>query len=164
MLIKFTKKDREALEAIARKRYYGNRARGIKNKRKFQKGIQPDIEGLYGEWAVCDSLGLARTGGDGPDDGFDIPFEGYTLDVKSSKHEKAHILVPYEKQLKSTHLVLAIVNEAKNAVWLAGGISVEEFYAKCKNMNFGYGRTQGLAQDGLTPWSDFVDRLEMNLD
>lgn len=164
MLVKFTKKDVEELEAVARKRYYGNRARGIKNKKKFHKGIRPDIEGLFGEWAVCDALGLPRTGGDGPDDGFDIVVNSYTLDVKSSSYEKAHILIPYDKRIKSTHLCLAIVNVDKRQVWLAGGITSDEFFNRCKNMNFGHGRTQGLAQKDLLKWEEFADRLENELD
>ena len=157
MIIKYDKAEQEAAYDAACERHYGHREKGTYEINKFHANrLRPDIEGVYGEWAVADLLGLDRPGNEKPDEGWDLEYGKDTIDVKSTSYKTGRLLVPTNRMPRCSHLALAIVDVKAGEVRLPGVIDTIAFEYIAKTVNYGRGDSLAVEQSDLRPWSEYL--------
>lgn len=158
MIIQYNKEEQEAIYDAACERYYGHREKGTYEINKFHANrLRPDHEGVYGEWAVADLLGVDRPGNEKVDEGWDVEWNGKNIDVKSTSYKTGRLLVPVNRPPSCTHLALAIVDLNNGTVRLPGLIDIVAFEYIAKTVNFGRGDSLAVEQDELVAWEKVLD-------
>lgn len=130
------------------------------NSFRWDTQIEANAEGMMGEWSVADSLGLSRPidiSGKS-DKGIDMRAGGLTLQVRSTGHQGGRLMSPLNRPVKADIAILTI-RAAPLAMWIVGGVTREEYKARGRVTDFGYGRTRYLEQDELQPWAELRPQL-----
>jgi hypothetical protein len=138
------------------------RDKGIVNyKRVDQKrdNFATAREGLTGEWAVSQYLGIPVNLENylGGDPGWDFEYCGFKVDVKTTRAK--YLLFQSHKSFKAD--VAILVRYHKDfIVEILGAITREEFIKKSQVKNLGYQDNYVVTQDQLTPIEEFKNARE----
>jgi len=130
---------------------------GVVNKTKVDQkrnNFELTKEGFMGEWAVSLTLNIPVNTDLylGPDAGYDLEFQGYTIDVKTTRAK--YLLFQSIDHFKADVAVLVkVVNDYE--VDVVGMISKEKFIEIHEMKDFGYGNQCVVPPEKLLPIEEF---------
>jgi|TARA_B110000967_G_C18757704_1_gene496196 hypothetical protein len=146
--ISLSNNEQRLAKFIARSRYENARTNNIQDvKISNQSNEEIDLEGFGAELAYCKLMNLypdLETGGSLPN--FDcISRYGATIDVKTTKYKKGHLLATLKKKNNPPDKYVLIVGEFPN-YQIVGEIGSDEFLQDNNIKNLGRGRGYALSQ------------------
>lgn len=152
---------------IAEGRYYPKRKAGVVDRlvAVHLDRIENDLLGLMGEAAVAGLLGLAIDPSDSiHGDGGITDFEkgGYTIQVKTSWHQKGGLLFRTRESFKADIGVLVVTDgRIGDSVKMAGWTLRRVFHDHAEDRNLGgYGKSAYLPQEKLYPMHSLLSYIE----
>ena len=153
--------------ALARARYANSRKNKLK-KTELPKAsvLDPDIEGVMSELALCKYLGVypdqvfeigIRSVTNGTDRG-DIVFDGVCIDVKSTKHANGRLFSMKENEAVD---VFVLLTGRRGEYKVAGCMSAHDLYRKERGGHHGVFKKPCFAaeQHELFPFEELFPRL-----
>jgi len=152
--VRIPRTHRQIIRAIAEKRFATNREQDVFNaKIGSQSNEFTDINGFAGEWAFALYYNLfpylAVEPGAG---GIDAVYDGYTVDVKTTKYEDGQLLAPTSKKSKDGAEVYFLVTGDYREAWqynLSGFARKERLLQEANLTDLGHGPTYALEQNEL---------------
>lgn len=144
---------------LAAQRFATARAAGVADAQMGpQSSEQTDLDGIAGEFAFCKAANLwpdmtigARRGG------HDAIVNGFTVDVKTTRVERGHLLVTTKKSLTPSDvyvLVIGTIPSFRIAGWAWAHWIMQDRHRR----DFGHGAGFALAQHELLPFAELLEQ------
>jgi hypothetical protein len=132
---------------------------GIKNSKRVDQqrdDYQITREGLTGEWAVGQTLGLPVNLENylGGDPGWDFEYKGLKVDVKTTR-AKLLLFQNLDKFVADVAVLVRYVRD--DLVQIVGIISKDKFKQNCQIRNLGYQDNYTISEDKLSPIEDLIN-------
>jgi hypothetical protein len=158
MIVTLTDLDTYEIAWAAAGRNKFKRDAGIKNSKRVDQArddYQITREGLTGEWAVGQVLGLPVNIENylGGDSGWDFEYKGLKIDVKTTK-AKLLLFENLDKFVADVAILARYYSD--DLIHIAGVITKEKFSKNCEIRDLGYGKKYVITENKLTPIDEFM--------
>ena len=161
MIVFLTEQDTYQIAWAAVDRCQFKRDAGIVNTKRIDQqrdDYQIIREGLTGEWAVSQVLGVPVNIENylGGEPGWDFEYQGYKIDVKTTR---AKLLVFDSPDKFVADIAILARYHQEDLVDLVGVISKKKFLENCQVRNLGYGDKYVIQENHLTQIEEFKNHV-----
>jgi hypothetical protein len=120
-----------------------------------QSSEQTDLDGIGGEMAASKVLNVYPSLILEPDSGWDIQFNGYKIDVKTTRYKTGRLLAKLNARDEQVDVYLLVTGVFPDYS-IRGWVMKEELLDKKNIIDLGHGKGYGLTQDKLNSMESLV--------